>query len=120
MRASAAQLWTWNSDPFGTDAANANPGGVGVFAYNLRFPGQIFDGEARLHENGFRDFDPAVGRYVESDPIGLESGINTYAYTGSNPVALSDPTGLLDPTGWGEPRRGQLRGVLPRTQLPAG
>jgi RHS repeat-associated protein len=64
-------MWTWNSDPFGTDAANANPAGAGAFAYNLRFPGQVFDGQAGLQQNGNRDFDPAVGRYVESDPIGL-------------------------------------------------
>ena len=31
-------MWTWNSDPFGTDAANTNPAGAGTFAYNLRFP----------------------------------------------------------------------------------
>jgi hypothetical protein len=37
-------MWTWNSDPFGTDAANTNPGGTGAFAYNLCFPGQVFDG----------------------------------------------------------------------------
>jgi RHS repeat-associated protein len=51
-------------------------------AYNLRFPGQVFDGQAGLHQNGFRDFDPAVGRYVESDPAGLRlvsaASINTY------------------------------------------
>ena len=38
-------MWTWFSDPFGADAANANPSGAGTFAYNLRLPGQVFDGE---------------------------------------------------------------------------
>jgi uncharacterized protein RhaS with RHS repeats len=56
-----AQLWTWFSDPFGTDAANPNPSGLGTFAYNLRFPGQIFDGQAGLHQNDFREYDPATG-----------------------------------------------------------
>jgi len=37
-------------------------------------PDQVFDGRAGLHHNGFRDFDPATGRYVESDPIGLTGG----------------------------------------------
>jgi RHS repeat-associated protein len=67
-------MWSWFSDPFGTDAANSNPAGVGAFTYNLRLPGQVFDGQAGLHQNGFRDYDPATGGYVESDPIGLAAG----------------------------------------------
>jgi RHS repeat-associated protein len=87
-------MWTWFSDPFGTDAANANPAGAGVFAYNVRFAGQAFDGQAGLHQNYYRDYDPAVGQYVESDPIGLEGGINTYAYVQSDPISLADSLGL--------------------------
>jgi RHS repeat-associated protein len=86
-------MWTWFSDPFGTDAANFNPAGFGVFPYNLRFPGQIFDGQAGLHYNGFRDYDPAVGRYPESDPLGLKAGVNTYAYANGNPIRYADPKG---------------------------
>jgi len=62
--------------------------------YNLRFPGQVFDGQAGLHQNGHRDFDPAVGRYVESDPAGLAASINTYAYVDSDPLLFFDPDGL--------------------------
>jgi RHS repeat-associated protein len=87
-------MWTWNSDPFGTDAANGNPAGAGTFAYNLRFPGQIFDGQAGLHYNYHRDYDPATGRYAESDPVGLRAGINTYAYVDGNPIRSIDPSGL--------------------------
>ena len=51
------------------------------FSYNLRYPGQYYDSETGLFQNYFRDFDPAVGRYVESDPIGLKGGSSsTYAY----------------------------------------
>jgi len=63
-------------------------------SYNLRYPGQIYDGQAGLHQNYFRDFDPAVERYVESDPIGLKGGINTYAYVGDDPIWSTDPLGL--------------------------
>jgi uncharacterized protein RhaS with RHS repeats len=45
--------------------------------------------------NYFRDYDPQVGRYVESDPIGLKGGPNTYAYGFDDPVNSADPTGLL-------------------------
>jgi RHS repeat-associated protein len=63
--------------------------------YNLRFPGQIYDSQAGLQQNYFRDYDPAVGRYVESDPIGLDGGINIYAYVTDNPVNRLDLLGLI-------------------------
>jgi hypothetical protein len=41
-----------------------------------------------------RGYDPAVGRYVESDPLGRKAGVNTYAYVEDDPLLLSDPLGL--------------------------
>jgi RHS repeat-associated protein len=87
--------WEWaNGDPFGNNAPNENPASAGVFSYNLRFPGQYFDVETGKHYNYFRDYDPAIGRYIESDPIGLFGGVNTYAYVGNWPLAATDPLGL--------------------------
>lgn len=60
---------------------------------NLRFPGQYFDRETGTHYNYFRDYDPAIGRYVQKDPIGLTGGDNFYSYGNSNPLSYYDPNG---------------------------
>ncbi len=75
------------SDPFMMSPLPTTP------AMGLRFPGQYYDSETGLHYNYFRDYDPSIGRYAESDPIGLGGGINTYAYVGGNPVLYYDKDG---------------------------
>jgi RHS repeat-associated protein len=88
-------VWTWASEPFGSMPPNGNPSGTGqTFTLNLRFPGQYFDQETGLHYNYYRDYDPSTGGYIQSDPIGLRGGINTYEYVRSRPTTLTDPLGL--------------------------
>jgi RHS repeat-associated protein len=70
-----------------------------LFVYNLRFPGQYYDQESKLHYNYFRSYDPSTGRYVEADPIGLLGDDNTFVYA-STPTMWVDPLGLWK----GQPR----------------
>ena len=86
--------WRWEGEAFGLTAPNEDPDNDGVTTtVNLRFPGQYYDAESGLHYNWNRYYDPELGRYITSDPIGLDGGLNTYAYANSNPVYYTDPTG---------------------------
>jgi len=88
-------VWRWISEAFGTALPEEDPDGDGIATtLNHRFPGQYFDSESGLHYNYFRYYDPEIGRYITSDPIGLEGGLNTFVYVGSNPMAYIDPAGL--------------------------
>jgi RHS repeat-associated protein len=67
-----------------------------LFGFDLAFPGQKRDRETGKHYNYFRDYDPAVGRYTESDPIGLRGGISTFGYVAQKPTLTGDPSGLVE------------------------
>jgi RHS repeat-associated protein len=89
-------VWRWDqAEPFGNNPANEDPDGNAiVFDLPLRLPGQRYDAETGLHYNYFRDYDPTIGRYIESDPLGLVAGLNTYAYSRTNPIRYRDEHGL--------------------------
>ena len=78
------------------DANRSSPTSEGHFAGGSIqiLPGQYFYKETGLAYNYFRDYDPQTGRYVQSDPIGLAGGINSYFYVGANSVSRSDALGL--------------------------
>ena len=86
-----AIVWQADYTPFGLRTL------VNSTADNdLGFPGQILDEESSFYYNYFRDYDPGLGRYIQSDPIGLQGGVNTFAYVRGNPILRYDPHGLVD------------------------
>ncbi|MCY0913329.1 RHS repeat-associated core domain-containing protein [Massilia antarctica] len=88
-------VWRWdNGDPFGLTPPIEYFSGSGTFTFNLRMPGQYYDRNTNLFYNYHRDYDPQTGRYIQSDPIGLSGGVNTFNYVGGNPLGYSDPSGL--------------------------
>ena len=94
-------VWSWDSTPFGRGLPDEDPDGDGrTFTLNLRFAGQYHDAESGLSYHHFRSYDPAIGRFLEADPVGFEGGINPFAYAESQPLALTDPLGLAPSGEW--------------------
>ena len=88
-------VWRWDQrEPFGVNVPDENPSGLGTFDLPLRLPGQYFDRETNLAYNFFRDYDPGLGRYIQSDIVGLKGGTNTYSYALQNPIQYVDILGL--------------------------
>lgn len=92
---SKQMVWTWQSDAYGNTLANQDPLGTGVnTTIPLRFAGQYFDIETGFHYNYFRTYIPDLGRYSQSDHIGLSGGWNTFSYVEGNPLRWIDFDGL--------------------------
>jgi RHS repeat-associated protein len=88
-------VWELSHTPFGRGTPNEDvDGDANNVVLNLRFPGQYYDDETRLHYNYFRNYDSVTGRYLGSDSIGLAGGLNPYLYADGNPLRYSDPLGL--------------------------
>jgi RHS repeat-associated protein len=91
--ATGAKVWEIATKPFGDGATI-----TGTATLNLRFPGQYYDAETGQNYNLNRDYNPVVGRYIESDPLGIQEGTNhIYNYAKMNPINLTDPSGLIVP-----------------------
>jgi RHS repeat-associated protein len=92
---SGTTVWQATYEPFGKATVNEDPDGNGGLVKNhVRLPGQYYDQETGLHYNWHRYYDPKIGRYISSDPIGLAGGLNTYLYARANPLLYLDPDGL--------------------------
>lgn len=92
-------VWRADYTPFGKASIDDDPDGDGqAVEINFRPAGQYFDSETGLHYNYHRYYDPQLGRYLRTDPIGLAGGVNPYVYVFNNPVNLVDPYGLRDYT----------------------
>jgi RHS repeat-associated protein len=104
LMTNSAGITVWKAlyEPFGKATVTVN-----TIANNLRYAGQYFDQETGLHYNWHRYYDPKVGRYISSDPIGLEGGLNTYSYAYNNPLRWTDPTGLMGFGGGGSANPGR-------------
>ncbi len=90
-------VWKAQTDPFGSAVVDNDPDGDGqAVEFNVRAPGQYRDRETGLHYNYARYYDPEIGRYIRSDPMGLRAGLNTYAYASSNPIIKYDYFGLAE------------------------
>jgi RHS repeat-associated protein len=89
-------VWKAAYDAFGSATISDDPDGDGQpVQMNLRLMGQYHDAETGMHYNYMRDYDPTNGRYLQSDPIGIAGGLNTYIYGLNNPLSYVDPSGLI-------------------------
>jgi RHS repeat-associated protein len=107
-RSDGQVMWQWAYSAFGDEepttgakrftspASNPSTGRTHLEAvtFNLRYPGQVADGETGLSYNYFRSYDARTGRYTQGDPIGLDGGWNRFAYVNQNPLSYVDPEGL--------------------------
>jgi RHS repeat-associated protein len=107
-QADGQAAWQWAYSAFGeeqpttgakrftSEATTPSTGATSIpeVTFNLRYPGQYFDSETKLHYNHFRSYDGRTGRYTQADPIGLDGGWNRFGYVEGNPLSYIDLRGL--------------------------
>ncbi|NIJ74280.1 MULTISPECIES: RHS repeat-associated core domain-containing protein [unclassified Xanthomonas] len=106
-------VWTWDikGEAFGTTPPNQDPDNDGTaFVFDMRFPGQRYDAALGMNYNYFRDYEPGIGRYSQSDPIGFLGGVSLYGYVGQNPASEIDTYGL----------QAYSPGTTPPSSIPGG
>lgn len=90
-------VWTWDmaGEAFGNSVPSQDPDADGAqFKMDMRLPGQRYDAATGLNHNYFRDYDTSLGRYAQSDPVGLRGGISSFGYVGASPLMYIDFFGL--------------------------
>jgi len=102
------RVWAADYDPLGRAEITTEQ-----IELPYRLPGQYADAETGTHYNYYRDYDPGTGRYLTSDPIGLQGGLNTYRYANNDPLGMSDPLGLVTALGEGSNPEPNPRGDTP-------
>ncbi|MGG6462330.1 RHS repeat-associated core domain-containing protein [Solilutibacter silvestris] len=99
-------IWSWplTGEAFGSVQPDQDPDGDGIlFSLDMRFSGQRYDSVSGLNQNWNRDYEAITGRYVQSDPLGLQTSNATYSYVDGNPFSEADPQGLEGHGSWSTP-----------------
>lgn len=103
---SALQFGSLHADERGSVVARVGPSGTSINRYDeygnsqgalsgrFGYTGQVWMPEVGMYHYRARAYSPSLGRFLQTDPIGFEGGMNVYAYVGNNPLNFTDPFGL--------------------------